>query len=751
MKIMLKKFHKYYLFAIPILLLSILIGCRNVDPNWDNFTTYFNTYYNADRLMKKAEDEFGYQNKKQRVEPTILVPDTAAIDGEHRNYGPPDFCKEFIISEQIRQPVDIALDSVLIKGSKVLAHHPKSYYVQGMLFLMAKSYFYRNEWIPSQIKCSELIDKYPDGDFSPDAHLLLSKNLLIQRKFYAGKIMLSRTVDIAWQKRRYDILSEAFRLEADLALYQHDLEGALKPYQQAILQSDDGQWQAKWQFDLAGLIFRMGKFERAASEFEKVHDFSPTYLTEFEADLYRASCMARIGQYEDAEELLEDLENDGKYEEWVEYVHIEQMRLLYLRGDKEKLYEAEKKCDSLYVNNKLLSGYYYEKAKNYYENNNYGDARWNYSKAKMIKSPVYKVASIQFQLLTKWENTRKEVMPILINQDTIKTLGDTAKMQLAYNLFSLGRVHTQLGNPDSARHYYELAVEYSPKESQDAARLIYVYARSIYEINPYKSDSLMLVLIENYPKTDYGKDAMDRMGYTKAFLIDTVAELYTSGYELKTFGDFEFALIQFKKIYKNYPESPYAPRSLYAIGWIYEKDLNVIDSAYYYYKLLIEKYPNSEYAEDVRKSIQYIIAYNSEEDVPDSLKDRKLVEFKPREIDMHAPGPGNTIQAPGTNAQDQQVQPQDIINNPKKILNKAKDFIKNPFKKAKDEYEKAKEKVKDEYDKAKEKVEDEYEKAKDKVDEVNKQLNPSDSTKSNKDIKNPEEDEKKKSDSTKVE
>jgi tetratricopeptide (TPR) repeat protein len=265
--------------------------------------------------MKESEEEFEWQDEKLRTTPRVFVPDPQIAEGAINSSETPPFLESFIISKQKLQPVAIKLDSVIIKGSKILARHPNSDYVEGTLFYMARSYFYRNEWLPSQIKCGELIDKFPMGDYSPDAHLLYSENLLIQRKFEAGKVMLSRTVDIAWLKERYDILSEAFNLQAELALYEKDMEGAVRPYKQAIAQADDQQIKARWQVDLAALYYRMGQFDMSAKSFRKAHSYSPDYQAEFEAYLYEAMSLIRLGERERALEILDDLESDGNNEE----------------------------------------------------------------------------------------------------------------------------------------------------------------------------------------------------------------------------------------------------------------------------------------------------------------------------------------------------------------------------------------------------------------------------------------------------
>ena len=611
---------------LAIALVAIILLAVSSCEQYDNFTTYFNTYYNAERIMKEAEDEFDYHDEKKRVTPRVQIPKPEFFIDEQKSLGPPQFMKEFVISQQKLQPVENKLDSIEIKGSKVLSYHPKSNYIEGMLFLMSKAYFYQNAWLNSQIKSSELIDRYPTGDFSPDAHLLMAKNYLIQRKFFEGNTLLSRTVDISWQKERYDILSEAFRLQAELALYENDIEGAYRPYLQAIAQSNDNDLKAKWQLELASLLFRIGKFDKSEKEFGKVMRYGPDYLTAFEAKLYRASSLARLGRFEEAEEIFEELENDGKYEEWQAHVFAERINMLRIENKDDELNEAEKFADSAYVAHQALMGAYFETGMKYFKEKDYTKARIYFARSKGAKSSVLETSQRLYYLINELDTKRQQVYPYMKMIDSGMVFDDSLSMKIASNLFEVGRVHEQLGNPDSARNYYQLSMTVSPVLNQSSARYYYAYSRSIKEINPFLSDSILDVIAQRYPLTDYGKEAMLSLGYTNEFVIDTVAELFESGDKLRKIQDYTNSVVQFTKLYEGYPEHKFAPKAIYTIGWLYEHDKPIPDSALYYYRMLIQKYPDSEYAADVRLCVAFLLAKRSGGELPDSLKTKVVVK-----------------------------------------------------------------------------------------------------------------------------
>ncbi|ROL61130.1 hypothetical protein D9V86_07320 [Bacteroidetes/Chlorobi group bacterium ChocPot_Mid] len=608
---------------LVIITFAIFTGCKQ----YDNFTTYFNTYYNMERLLKESEEEFSFQEEKKRIRPRVIVPEAKIKLPEPRERGLPPFLEEFIINKQQRQAVSVKLDSIIIKGSKILAKHPKSDYIQETLYLMAVSYFYQNIWLNSQIKCSELIDRYPEGKLSPDAHILLAKNLLIQRKFEAGKMVLSRTVDVAWLLKRYDILSEAFRIEAELALFNKDYEEAIRPYKQAIIQSDDDEMKAKWQFDMAALLFRISRFEQAEKQFRKVKDFKPSYITEFEAELFRASSLARMGKFEEAEKILGNLESDGKFEEWKASVFAERMNVMRLKDSLEQFKTAEKYSDTTYVGSDAIAGVYYERGLDYFSKQDYSNARMYLGKSRNVASPVSKKASQVYKLLEQWNTKKTAISSAMKKYNESKSIADTERMELAKNMYEMARVQEQLGNLDSAEYYYSSSTTITVAMEEASARYYYAYARFLNERKPVMSDSLMEIIVERYPLTDYGQDAMRRLGYTENYVIDTLKELYNSGIHLWQSKEYEFAIAQFSKLFNYYPMSELAPKSIYTIGWIYENDLGLYKKAIEYYKLLERLYPESIYSKDVRRSIEYATLVATGKPIPDSLKTKERKRY----------------------------------------------------------------------------------------------------------------------------
>lgn len=598
---------------------------------YDEETAYFNTYYNMERIMAEVKDEFAYQDENKRNKPRLLVPglDSAKSEGAEGKTTQPQyqFLKAFVIDRAKLQPMTTKVDSILLKGSKILANHPKTSYVQGSLFLMAESYFFRSEWVPSQQKCIELIERFADGDYSPDAHLLLAKDYLIQRKITQGKQTLSRTVDVAWYKKRYDILSEAYRIQAELAMEEGELDKAVAPYKQAIAQSEDDGVRAAWQADVASIYYRQGRFALAAQAFEEVDNYTPDLVAEFESRLYHAACMVRLGKLDTATKEFAALEDNRNYTDWASYITAEKLALERARtGDLQdpNLIAAERTADTSFVGKPELMAQNFQKAMAFYKQADYEQAMAYFAKAKVIRTPVYEVAAKYYTLLKQWEDQQRKVTSYRGAVTDRKSQRDSMNVLASKEEYGLGRIHEQLKNTDSALYYYKHAYDSTSENDPERSRYLYSQARLISETDPEAADSLMMILNERWPNSTYGKEAALNLGFAQDALTDDASELYRSAQSFRKIKDYQFASNQYRLVAEKHGKSVYAPKALYALGWMFERDVQNLDSALYYYNLLVERYPKSEYAKEVFPSVEYAYAKKNNVDVADSVLLRDL-------------------------------------------------------------------------------------------------------------------------------
>ncbi|MBL8004752.1 MAG: hypothetical protein JNL36_06625 [Candidatus Kapabacteria bacterium] len=596
-------------------------GCRT--KAYDNSMVYFNTYYNANRLLNFSEDEFAYADELKRVVPIALTPQRGNFTLFRSTEPIPPFMKDFIIDNTKLMPVKVKVDSIIIKGSKILAQHPKSDFIDKTLYLMATAFFYRSEWVPSQIKCQELIDRYEYSDKMPDVHLLLSKSLIVQRKFPQGRQMLSRTVDIAWQFNRWDVLSQAFRLIAELELFHGNLEEAMRPYRQAIAQSDDDALKARWQADMAALLFREGKFVEAEKEFALVRKYDPDVQATFESLLYEASCKARLGRVNEAQVIIEDLESNRNYDEWASHIHAEKMTISRVLDSAAQYDRQVQFADSAFVGSKALLGQYFERGMDYIDSGDYRKALPYFGRSKSVRSGVFESSTKYYNLLSNWAEQRKSVDAFFNEPRHLDAMIDSINVPFALNLYELCRIHEQLGNFDSSLSYVNYALKFCPKKNLETARLLFAKQRLMkqgfgkipveMEREDY-CDSLLEVIAFNYPTTDHGREAKVLLGLTDEAIIDTAKELYTSGLYFRKIGSHATAINKFESLVELFPRSTYTARALYTLGWTFEHNIRNLDSAIFYYNMLVQRYNFSEYTTEISPSLMYALAHKDKKD-----------------------------------------------------------------------------------------------------------------------------------------
>lgn len=568
--------------------------------------------------MIEVEDEYGYlaDQEKTTPQPTLLyverstlAPEILSAEDQRRQNLIPPFMIPDIIPAHYVNATRSKLDSIILKGSKILAKHPNSDYIDGTLYLMAKAYFYKGNWNDAKIKCLEFIENFPRSPLSPEIHLLLSKVYLIQGKFDKARIYLDRTIDIAWGQNRYDILSAAFQYQAAVAIYEKDIENALRPYHRAIAQADDDRQKARWQFDLASLFFRLGMFSHALKEFQGVFNYEPDALLQFETLLYLSQTHAYLQHFTIADSIYTALQYTPQYQQWAEYIAALALQLDRLKKvPEDSLKIKEQKIDGAYPRSLPVSLYFYDRAMDLFEQGKLQQAREYFGKATLSRSPLHFSANSYYSLLSHLGKLQSFITPLL-SKVLSPSAQDSLKATVAKSTYEVARTFQKLGLLDSALTYYRLAAEIAPVPSTIHAKSLYTFATVQKEHAPQRADSIFQQLTALYPKNEYGNAARMQLGYTAEAIIDSARELYESAYHLLHAKEYTFALQQLHTLLTKFPHSSYAPQCLYLLGWFYERHASNTDSAYFYYLQLIQRYPETEYAKDVYPAVQKFIAH----------------------------------------------------------------------------------------------------------------------------------------------
>ncbi len=581
---------------------GVLAACQP----FRNFTTYYNLFYNMERIMGEVEDELLYMREQKTPEPSYYIPyDDQSLAGVRifhhldRRSMTPDETKAN----------KIKLDSILLKGSKLLERSAKSDYVPDAVFYIAKTYFYEREWFLSQQRGMDLINHFPESRWYPDAHLLVAMDMMQQGNLEDAEPMISKTIDIAWGRKRKDVLTEAFRLSADFYVGQGDLESAMKPYRRALLLSTDGEERARWQYEIGALYFRGARFEEGLEAFDKVEDYSPDILTQFQTGLQRAVTLRTLGRAEEAVEQIEELADNENFEPWYAMLELEQSNLDAEKpGGREIQDSTIQRIDSMAKGRNYATYGIYERGVRAFRAGDYKTAHTNFVKVQSVQAPFQRRAQRYAAILGEyldqhnraWQLTR---IPLTEYPDSTKAAASDAYYKIA-------RVFATLGNKDSLRFYYLKAMDWSPRGSLQWERALYAESvRARDEGRSVYADSLLMEIARNNSLSEYADEARLRLNFTDYAKNDPARDAYQSGYNsMRNDRNYPYAISRFQEVIDRYPGSEYAPKAFYAIGLIYEQMLDNRDSAFVYYSQVIDLYPESEQAKEVQPLIEAVIA-----------------------------------------------------------------------------------------------------------------------------------------------
>ena len=288
---------KRYLVTIIGLMLVLGAGCSNpvVRQQVDDFTAYFNTYYNAEEAYRKGT--FDALSRQEDVNPATFIPvfpfPAAGVSGGE-------------------------LDKAVRKGADLLRNHGDSKWVDDALILIGKSYFYRQEYVGAEQKFREALAV--DTPRREEAQFWLARTLV-----QSGAVEDARALvvpSVPEEASRDEPTAQLQILLAELELGQGNLEEAARFLSFGVQGLGRSDLKARSLFALGQLREELGDFEGAVAAYAEVPSQKPPYELVYAAaiaearvlgdDLRRASGLVKVRAL-----LRDDKNYDSRFELWV--------------------------------------------------------------------------------------------------------------------------------------------------------------------------------------------------------------------------------------------------------------------------------------------------------------------------------------------------------------------------------------------------------------------------------------------------
>lgn len=640
---------------------------------WTNFKTYFNTYYNANRIFIETETK-------------ILENKTELFSFE-----------EIPIAKNLSK----SLDEVIEKTSSILQHSKKSDFIDKALIMTGKSFYYQQNYSRALRKFVELRG-VKDSELQLENELWIAKTYYQLREFSKANKLIEDVKEKALAEEETEILVEAFKAKIGYLIYSTEYEEATKEINGLLSVDIDDELRAGVLYELGTLYKENNDFEKAEKAFVEVGEYSPSFEVEFKSKFEAAKLKGELGNIDESLELLKSLREEDKFSDNWGDIDLEIGKIYYDKNNIEEALDKFAEVDTTYSNTEasaIAAFYRGEILENYFSD--YDSALVFYKKSSSSTTPLElrtiaknkttllnkylgyhsKLSGLAKQFLYLTDNnafiedsleyiekmkldsiansernrptnrsrgrnkaitTKKKYKPPVrpkISVDSVHALNSKNYFELA-NLF-----YSEFENLDSAYYYYTLSLK--EKENNPNQPQTY-YALGSYYLSKNekdKADSMFTLVYEKYPFNPIRNEAAKQLGLPLYdFNKDPVEEDYLSAESIYDSSKYQKAISKFFEIYKNNPKSIFAPKSLYTIGYVLENDLNMPDSAASIYDTLSTKYRSSEYAKAVQLKLS---GYKQEQKriktVQDSILQAKTARLDSIKKASEKPLTGTTV------------------------------------------------------------------------------------------------------------
>lgn len=293
------------LVLAALVLVSGLSGCgRLLGKRYDNFTAYYNTYYNA-------REEF------EREEETLLRQDRP-VDRSR-------FLDLFVGPTGQAGAANEGFTKAIEKGADLLREHPESKWIDDALLLIGKARFYQADWTGAEEKFREVIG-LGESKLDDEAGLWLGRALTAAERYDDAALALREALDRENVRERW---AGPMRLAlAEVDVRRGDLEQATESLEAGLERVRDKELAARAAFLLGQVYEALDEPDNAAAAYARVLDYGPRYELIYAAQLSRALALGFGGEADASLALLRRMRRDDKNFQSLAEIDLARARVL---------------------------------------------------------------------------------------------------------------------------------------------------------------------------------------------------------------------------------------------------------------------------------------------------------------------------------------------------------------------------------------------------------------------------------------
>jgi hypothetical protein len=215
--------------------------------------------------------------------------------------------------------------------------------------MLGKSFYYQKNYQKALRKFQELLVTLPESDLILENDLWIAKTQMRLKDFNSALPALKSTREQCIEEGEDEFVKEAFVEEIVYLILQENYPSAISLINEFLEASDNDEVNAEVMYELGRLYIKINDVPNAIASFEKVFDYSPSFDIELKSKIELASALRTAGEKERALTILEEMRNQNKYSDSFDKIDLETGITLYSLGRAEESVELLRMVDTTYI------------------------------------------------------------------------------------------------------------------------------------------------------------------------------------------------------------------------------------------------------------------------------------------------------------------------------------------------------------------------------------------------------------------
>lgn len=604
---------------VSIVIILIISGCgSSFKSNFRDFNAYYNTYYNAKQSYNRGLKKSLEQDRTYNTLLPIRIYETP------KGAGAGDF------------------ENAIDKGASVLRNYDETKWVDNALEIIGKSYYFRNEYFNAIQKFDELYVNADDIELRQRSVYWKGRVLLELQAYNEGIQFLNEELSLnegEWKSR--------LEWQVKVVLAEHYIANenwvnALDLLNESVGRIPDRANNERGFFLIGQLNEQVGNPQAAFEAYDKVGKYYTNYDLQFAAKKKKAEVARDLGDIDEAIKVFRDMVRDDKNTEFISELNYELGKSEQIKGNSERsrdIYLSILRDPLNKPNNKVKALTYNGLAElNRFEFDNFtlaaayydSSARLNIAAdqlpqdydARNLADSFGTYADLKFQVYEQdsllWLGSlSEEAFDSVLKEIEAQKLAELERLreeqeQRRNTLVNVGSDNSNQQNNDSENGFLNVRNPILIAEASERFQAIWG-VRPL--VDNWRVNSLIInILVEDSTGAGSDTDAVGQASSTIDLNIDLSRIPFTPSdqdsvrdivanlkYELGNLFFLQLDLpdsasYYFKKVVEERPNSRVVPITLYSLSELYAIQGDE-DQSYIFAEQLIEQYPNTEFAD----------------------------------------------------------------------------------------------------------------------------------------------------------